>query len=189
MEEPYFWIIENSLLTTMGKDFELRAEIAKRLGVEDPQLLNFKRTCLGKPFLSNYQCGIDFSISHSREITAIAIYEFGFCGIDLIHIDETLSEESFNLFLNRQEKIQLFESSQPNMMAIKYWTAKEAVGKCLGMGWHFSPQRIYLQQVHSDRTEFYLEGRVLGYLIWKSVVTGSGEALICCAWLYPFKGR
>ncbi|MCB1212858.1 MAG: 4'-phosphopantetheinyl transferase superfamily protein [Chlamydiia bacterium] len=185
MEEPYYWIIDNPHLSTLGNDFELRLEIAKRLHIKDPKQLNFVRTHLGKPYLSDYQDAIDFSISRSRECSAIAIYEFGFCGIDLVHVDETFSEETFDLFLNRDEKIQLFESSQPNMLAFKYWTAKEAVGKCLGMGWQFPPQMVRLQHIYSDRTKFYITSEATGDLIWKSIVTKSGEALVCCAWLYP----
>lgn len=85
----------------------------------------------GKPFLSNYS-GWHFSISHCIK-AVVCVLSTKEIGIDVEVIDEN-NLELAGYVLNEREIQDVMGGSDPKRSFCQYWTTKESLLKCSGIG-------------------------------------------------------
>lgn len=83
----------------------------------------------GKPYLPN---GPEFNISHSQNRVACALSK-GLIGIDIEAI-KPINSDQFQDYLTQNELRQIKSSDDPITQFYNFWTKKEAVVKCTGIG-------------------------------------------------------
>ena len=103
----------------------LLASLLKKAGV-DTHTLSLLREEGGRPFFK--ESSLDFSISHSRGIVAVALSDSGRVGIDIeaAEIDAKKAAQISRRYFGRDEEISPRE-------LLRLWTEKEAVAKLYGI--------------------------------------------------------
>jgi phosphopantetheinyl transferase len=106
--------------------------VKQKLGIflgEDPARLKFLRNPYGKPYLPGYP--LHFNLSHSGAYAFFGIHFEKPIGVDIEKKGKKIPWASFL----RSEEIQyITETSQPENMALQFWSAKEVYVKALGIG-------------------------------------------------------
>ena len=113
----------------------LRTLLGVHLG-EDPAGLRFSAGPHGRPGLADF-AGLSFNVSHSGDHALIAISGARSVGVDLERIDATLNwQELEGLVCTEQESEALIAEPMWSQRQIffRFWTAKEALLKTLGVG-------------------------------------------------------
>ena len=85
----------------------------------------------GKPYIEN--CPVHFSISHAGEIVAVALSENSPVGVDVERV-RPMREGFAARYFNDADQALIRTAEDPDEALIRFWTAKEAVGKYLGTG-------------------------------------------------------
>lgn len=117
-----------------------------------PESVSISKTTLGKPALdglrlpaesvtaggsSNRSKNIEFSISHSRDLTVISIVTEATTGVDLEYVDTSLDPTKlYDFCLSAREKEFFSDLGYDDRLLrfLRVWTAKEAALKYLGIG-------------------------------------------------------
>lgn len=103
----------------------------------DPRKLSFATNKYGKPRLENPFCRLRFNMSHSGEITMIAVCLDAEIGIDVevVRRIEEWEEIAASHFSKRENETLNAELPEQRMEAFfRCWTRKEALIKAIGMG-------------------------------------------------------
>ena len=103
--------------------------------LEDPASLEFSRSPHGKPCLASRELG--FSISHSKDVVAIAVALSCEIGIDIEELRKIDNLRSIADHFFEAEEIDAISRTAPAMIDrvfLGIWTRKEAVLKAAGIG-------------------------------------------------------
>ena len=128
----------------------VRYALSERLAVT-PAEIQIVQTCFicgaphGKPRLSTGEW--QFSISHAGEYVVVAITSQSRVGIDIEPIDASLCvSDLINLVLTKEEQDVFYTCpiEQSVQVFLRYWTRKEALLKCLGLGLTVAPNTLAL---------------------------------------------
>ena len=92
---------------------------------------NWKISAEGKPFIVN--CPVQFSISHTNGIVAVAVSPSTPVGLDIEAI-RPMRDGFAARYFSEREQAEIASSSDPDEALIRLWTAKEATGKYHGTG-------------------------------------------------------
>lgn len=119
-----------------------KAMIARATGVAFDDI-RLDRTCRhcglphGRPALLAPDVDLDFSVTHSGEVVAVALSVTGRVGIDVEHVNRRQpSEDAMSLVLADQEQLafsQVVAKNRPHAF-LRVWTRKEALVKLMGIG-------------------------------------------------------
>ena len=114
----------------------LRELLGQRLGAA-PESLRFVASRYGRPELACSTGSLSFNVSHSGDHALIAMSDARTVGIDVEHVDTALDwQELVDLVCTEDERRALREQSVwlQRQSFFRYWTAKEALLKALGLG-------------------------------------------------------
>ena len=112
--------------------------ISQTLGLA-PVSLRIGRDSMGKPFLVEPECtGINFSISHTDGMVAVATSLSGKVGVDVEAVDRYGMPQddlcTFGLSVEEIAELAAFSEQERRARFIALWTAREAVAKADGRG-------------------------------------------------------
>ena len=163
----------------------LRCALAQRLSVP-PASLTFERDRRGKPVLripENRK--IDFSLSHTDGMVAVALSEKGSVGVDIEVIDHrNIPQDDLQAYgMTSEEMMQLALLPEPERDAlfIGLWTAREAVAKAEGRGVSLPFSLITVDLSHNKATIHEQENAPATYWqLWRE--NPSSRHCICVAW-------
>jgi 4'-phosphopantetheinyl transferase len=102
----------------------------QQYGYDKTELSKIKYTDYGKPYLEN---GLEFNISHTENLVALAINKKYVLGID-VEIIKPIVFENFNEVMTVNEWQNINEAKNKTETFFKYWVAKESVIKADGKG-------------------------------------------------------
>lgn len=134
----------------------LRRTLSQTLALP-PTSLMIARGTTGKPFLAMpEESGIDFSLSHTEGMVAVALSKAGKIGVDVESVDrKNLPREDFSAFgLSSDETAHLAALSEPERSEafFDWWTAREAVAKADGRGLSLPFARIRMDRLGNSAT-------------------------------------
>ncbi len=134
----------------------LRRALSQTLGLPPTSLL-IARGPAGKPFLAMpADSGIDFSLSHTEGMVAVALSGAGNIGVDVESVDRgNLPREDFSAFgLSSEETAHLAALSEPDRSDafFDWWTTREAVAKADGRGLSLPFTRIRIDRAGDSAT-------------------------------------
>ncbi|MGC6403917.1 MAG: 4'-phosphopantetheinyl transferase family protein [Candidatus Comchoanobacterales bacterium] len=103
------------------------------------------KTSLGKPYLDpSYNTDQwHFSLSHSRNMVAMAWARNKEIGLDIEHLDRNISTAVINRMFHPDE-IHWLKQHNNLPQALQFWTAKEALAKATGLGGYRSFKQLPL---------------------------------------------
>jgi 4'-phosphopantetheinyl transferase len=132
--------------------------------------LTVGRGIFGKPFFREYP-NRHFNISHSGRWVVCAVSDLP-VGVD-IQTQTPLAPESWRLFMTKSE----IQSCTDSAQALRLWSVKEAVAKCIGCGFLKSPA-----PVGSIDTETLHPLRIGGewYFLWQQLCVDSILSVCLC---------
>jgi len=118
----------------------LRMVLGSALGV-DPAAVALGRGVRGRPELDNARFGIDFNVSHTRDVALIAVAR-GLpagtrVGVDIEHRDRDVGADRLaRKFLSPRERATLADLAPDvrRQRFLRHWTCKEAMSKATGDG-------------------------------------------------------
>jgi 4'-phosphopantetheinyl transferase len=113
----------------------LRWTLGNALGLAPPDV-SIVRGVRGRPQLAN-GAGIDFNISHTRDVALIGIARAGRIGVDVERADRDVRADGLaRKFLTPAEQATLAPLPEAERRArfLRYWTCKEAMSKATGDG-------------------------------------------------------
>ncbi|MEU8616910.1 4'-phosphopantetheinyl transferase superfamily protein [Streptomyces sp. NPDC048623] len=118
----------------------LRTVLGEVLGRE-PASLSFAKGPHGKPYLDD--AALEFSLSHSGELVAVALSPDAPVGVDVERVPEASGELPLPV-LSPAERAAYDEVPEPERAAAftTYWVRKEAVLKATGEGLRVDPARL-----------------------------------------------
>ncbi len=113
----------------------LRHVLSRYLKVS-PEKLSFKEAEGGRPNVDAGNIHLDFNMSHSEGLTAIAIVGSGRCGIDVEYYRQLPNiEEMARICLSPPERASLSSAGGPeHLNFLNWWARKEAFTKATGEG-------------------------------------------------------
>ncbi len=118
----------------------LRRVLGHTLGI-DPAAVAITRGVRGRPRLADSSTGIDFNVSHSRNVALMAIAHDlprrVRIGVDIEHRDRQIGVDRLaRKFLTARERETLAELARDGQRQrfLRYWTCKEAMSKATGDG-------------------------------------------------------
>lgn len=120
----------------------LRTLLADCTGLS-PARLDLHRTEQGKPFIAA-RAGLDFSISHSREVGVIALAATAI-GVDVEHVRRPLYLDRTARRILHEDTVRLLETMAPDRRVAAFidaWTLREAHVKAVGGGLFRTPDTI-----------------------------------------------
>lgn len=95
----------------------------------------------GKPFLPGE--ALEFSISHSGNITVVAMGKNSRVGIDIEFGKKKILQQYHDLYMHADELTLLGEcKSNADAYCTQVWTKKEAIAKLFGEGWSIGYRKI-----------------------------------------------
>lgn len=164
----------------------LRTALGRMIDL-DPASLRFRRNDLGKPYLDMPGIpAIEFSISHTTGMAAIAISETGTVGVDVeaLHPFMDFNKDLSPFGLSPNEISELARVSDPEKMRIFYdfWTSREAVAKADGRGLLISFSNILIDRNSSiaDLREEITSDKYSRWNLWND--TPSDRHVLAIAW-------
>jgi 4'-phosphopantetheinyl transferase len=147
--------------------------------------LTFQLSTRGKPRLPQHPA-CHFNLSHSADMAAIALRPAP-VGIDIEHRRDNLPVDSLatHAFLP-DEAAAIRNADDPHSLFYQFWTAKEAVMKCTGLGMSLPPAKIAVARENgapktascSGGGSFSLLSLPVtnGYSLAVAIFTGSAQA-------------
>ncbi len=120
----------------------------------DFKVNQYGKPALATPFLQNQ--ALFFSMSHSHDLLLIGFSTAQAIGVDIEQINLSFDWESVaDFFLSKQERqyLQALPFPQQTIGHYAYWTLKEAVVKCLGVGLHFPLKEVSVKQEQPFKVE------------------------------------
>ncbi|MGO7733487.1 4'-phosphopantetheinyl transferase family protein [Rhizobium leguminosarum] len=120
-----------------------RLALGNRLGLR-PEALTFRRVAGRKPCLTN-DSGVDFSISTTPRLAAVAVADGAIIGLDIEcrqHVE--MMQEVSTLILSDQERQDVEALNEPDRATrlLRLWTLKEAYLKAKGTGLAIPPNLV-----------------------------------------------
>ena len=85
---------------------------------------------------------LDLAISHTHDFVVATVATNARVGVDVERASRDLSEEFTNGVFSKEELELAAESSDAPSTLIRFWCAKEAVSKALGIGIRYSPREL-----------------------------------------------
>jgi 4'-phosphopantetheinyl transferase len=113
----------------------LRMVLANRLRCH-PRDVPLRRGYRGRPFVEGAD-GLDFNVSHTRDVALIAVAERARIGVDVEHEDRRTNAEGLaRKFLTERERAALaaLDADERRRRFLRSWTCKEAMSKATGDG-------------------------------------------------------
>jgi 4'-phosphopantetheinyl transferase len=109
-----------------------------------PQSLAFTENASGKPVLLGVEA-LHFNLSHSGDRAAVAVSRQA-VGVDIEEMKAEPPYETAPFFLTGDEQARLSAANDParRVMFYRFWSAKEAVAKGLGLGLDLDFRRIVI---------------------------------------------
>jgi phosphopantetheinyl transferase len=123
-------LIESQVQKTIARIL-LRNELMK-MGYGTNVLESIKKSNSGKPYLAG---NINFSITHSHDLVAIAFCKNGNIGIDTEMIRPVFNN-AFKVYFSDKDWIEIINSPKQNEMLLKKWTILEAYLKANNIGFN-----------------------------------------------------
>lgn len=114
-------------------------------------------TKFNKPYLRQNPLKIEFNLTHSHDLALLAITKIFRIGIDIERMSPLQDQEDIEkLILSQKEHNWLFKRDDQEKCESFYrlWTAKEALMKGIGEGFHFGIENIDFEMPQ------YLSGRI-----------------------------
>ena len=129
--------VDEARLSFLISRGSLRRLLGEHLGV-DPTSLTFGRGRHGKPFLDGEHAGIEFNVSHSKEMFVYAVTRERIVGIDVEHMkaERPFDRLAERFFAPGEAQRLLEEGRREDTVENFYrcWTRKEAYLKAKGLG-------------------------------------------------------
>jgi len=95
----------------------------------------------GYLFLSNHK--INISISHSADFFIIALSKDKKIGVDIEHLEQIDNLQAKAKFFLNEDELDYLQNSNYNMIIFyKFWTAKEAILKAIGLGFLVDAKKL-----------------------------------------------
>lgn len=139
--------------TFLASRFVLRNVLSPFLNTH-PGSIEFAYTTKGKPYLPDTD--INFNISHSENVLALALIRGVKIGVDLECMDRDVDVNKMIPTLFSSEEQVLIENTGPvhrKQVFIDFWTKKEALLKGCGSGLSQTMNRLNLATNHSLNSE------------------------------------
>jgi phosphopantetheinyl transferase (holo-ACP synthase) len=96
---------------------------------------------------------IDLAITHTKDFVAAVVASNARVGIDAEYSTRDLSEEfTRGVFTDEEQELAAGSSDGP-VALIRFWCAKEAVSKALGVGIRYSPKELTVDEFEPDSGE------------------------------------
>lgn len=139
------WSMLERLQTRPARDCAMAAKLLLRLGLTltversiGPREWRFQTTLLGRPLISGSLASINFSISHTDALVAVAVSSQLGLGVDVESVDQDLTGNLIAGYCHAEEQkaLQRLPPQRRAREFIRLWTQKEAYTKLLGCG-HF----------------------------------------------------
>jgi 4'-phosphopantetheinyl transferase len=142
----------------------LRGILALHTGIAAPVLV-FEYGKYGRPALAQASAPIDFNLSHSDDLGALALSNHCRVGLDLeVPRDFARYYAEAAADVLRPEELAVVDASPPSersRLFLAYWTAKESVLKLLGSGLNTHPAEIAVDlptcKAHVGGDSFHLQ--------------------------------
>jgi 4'-phosphopantetheinyl transferase len=136
-------LLRNRFIVSRGTTRKLLGAYLGR----DPSVLEFREGNHGKPFLTgeSQALGLQFNVSHSRDLALVAVSRIGEIGVDLEWVRSNLEQaEIASRFFSDNEAARIRElSGSPQVHHFfELWTCKEAFVKARGGGISFGLRRF-----------------------------------------------
>ena len=126
-----------------------------RHGAGQPGSLRFRSGPQGRPELEDARTGLNFSLSHTRALTACAVTRHAELGVDLEQCRERPYAELAAACLT-DEELAIWQSLPEHERADRFvliWTLKEAYVKALGLGLSMPVQSFAVRVLPEGRAE------------------------------------
>jgi 4'-phosphopantetheinyl transferase len=125
----------------------MKRVVLSRLTAVPPQDLEFAADHNGRPLLLTRGAGgarIDFNLSHTSGIAAVAASAAGLVGVDVEHAGRSSDVETIMTVLSRREGAHLagLAGDRRRRAAFAHWTAREAFSKAVGVGLSLPPEDV-----------------------------------------------
>lgn len=116
-----------------------RWALARYPGVPHPAQIEFEYNAFGKPVLAGRQAPLQFNLSHSCGLLALAITRKGPIGVDVEHLGSVRKRNTSGIarrFFSRLEVDELarLDAELRHSLFVDVWTLKEAYIKAMGKG-------------------------------------------------------
>ena len=111
----------------------------------------------GKPIADNGMC---FNISHSGEYVLFVLSDSDI-GCDIEQIREVKTERMGKFVFSEDEMCEIETASNKTEKFFEFWTKKESLLKCMGVGFHRSAKSVNVID------DFYAEDRVYYFKRWR----------------------
>jgi hypothetical protein len=110
--------------------------------VSDKLLTAFCRTEQGAPYLSNGTGAV--SLAHSARLAVCAWSDDGGIGVDVEPLDRRIAraEDIAARYFSKGEQALLAKAPDRNLVFLRIWTRKEALGKALGTGLNADAEQL-----------------------------------------------
>ena len=166
--------------------------IAKRLGGLDPRELHFATQASGKPILLDAL--IDFNLSHSRGVCAVALSRLGPCGVDIeVRGAGRYLSPALLKTMTVKEQERILAAGDPYAAFVECWVVKEAYAKLTGLGLAEQFDKLCAEQVFDgsgsefgNLREFFV-AKAIRSLLHRGLRDGPERRNL--AWEYPFRAR
>lgn len=141
----------------------LRIILGKYLQI-NPRRICFDYNEYGKPSICGEQrMDIKFNLSHSENLSLLAVTEMGEIGVDIERIKNSfVDEETAMQFLTRREirHFQTLSGAERDLFFFNCWTLKEAFLKACGTGLSLAPNQIEISSLNSEFANDFLENKI-----------------------------
>jgi 4'-phosphopantetheinyl transferase len=138
-----FLKIQDSLRFKLGR-LTVRNRLSKELGL-NPEDIPISTHNLGKPFCSIVN-SLEFSISHSGSFVVVGWSDLPI-GVDIEPLTSCLESNLDSLIFNSNEISSFVDcETNSNLHRLRLFVAKEAVLKCLGLGFSVDPILVELKE-------------------------------------------
>lgn len=146
------------------------------IGVVNIDLKKMQYNQYRRPYLPNTTLHrpLDFNISHSGTLAAVAVAPDTMIGIDVEKKNTYKTSDYFSVF-NAEEKKWIDEDSDK---LLRLWTRKEAVIKACGKGFYQNPEDISVlkDSLMIENICYYIKDIVLNDQYFASIVTAHAPA-------------
>lgn len=141
----------------------LRTVLGRYLRI-DKELLTFSSTRFGRPFLTGFSDkSVDFNVSHSGNLLAIAISATRKVGIDVECINEDIDTHAASAIVFSPEEVAFLNANENRTKKFyEIWTRKEAVLKSTGTGFSYPSTRFSVISSTSQSFTPWISGDVTG---------------------------
>jgi len=122
----------------------LRATLGNYLDIK-PEQVEFTYGSNGKPALASRNAGVQFNMSHSRNLALVAFTSTGKIGVDIEYMDDSLEVEAIagRFFSALEVQTLLTLPAEARRLGFfNCWTRKEAFVKALGSGLSYPLQQF-----------------------------------------------